>query len=99
MRLQPHGHPGVCAPVPSGPFASVYLRLWPQLIDSLDVPYETVDVLADPELREGLKVYSQWPTIPQLYVNGEFIGGCDIMVEAMPALRFTSIYRDKDQGP
>ena len=39
----------------------------------------TVDVLADPEIREGIKVYSNWPTVPQLYINGEFVGGSDIM--------------------
>ena len=41
----------------------------------------TVDVLKDPEIREGIKQYASWPTIPQLYVNGEFVGGCDIMRE------------------
>ena len=41
----------------------------------------TVDVLKDPEVREGIKQYANWPTIPQLYVNGEFVGGCDIMRE------------------
>mgnify|MGYP000521085494 FL=1 len=41
----------------------------------------TVNVLEDEEVRQGIKTYSQWPTIPQLYVNGEFVGGCDIMVE------------------
>jgi monothiol glutaredoxin len=41
----------------------------------------TVDVLADPEIREGIKIYANWPTIPQLYINGEFIGGADIMRE------------------
>ena len=41
----------------------------------------TVDVLQDPEIREGIKQYANWPTIPQLYVNGEFVGGCDIMRE------------------
>ena len=41
----------------------------------------TVDVLKDPEIREGIKHFAQWPTIPQLYVNGEFVGGCDIMKE------------------
>jgi monothiol glutaredoxin len=41
----------------------------------------TVDVLADPEIREGIKVYASWPTIPQLYINGEFVGGADIMRE------------------
>jgi len=41
----------------------------------------SVDVLADPEIRQGVKDYASWPTIPQLYVNGEFVGGCDIMRE------------------
>ncbi|HLX23477.1 MAG TPA: glutaredoxin domain-containing protein, partial [Usitatibacter sp.] len=41
----------------------------------------TVDVLQDPEIREGIKQFANWPTIPQLYVNGEFVGGCDIMRE------------------
>ncbi len=52
-----------------------------QILDSYNVMYETVDVLADPEIRQGIKDYSNWPTIPQLYVNGEFVGGCDICVE------------------
>lgn len=45
----------------------------------LDVPYEACNVLESPELREGIKVFSDWPTIPQLYVDGEFVGGCDIV--------------------
>jgi len=52
-----------------------------QVFDALDVPYETVDVLEDPVVREGVKRYSKWPTIPQVYINGEFIGGCDIVRE------------------
>ncbi len=52
-----------------------------QILNSYDVPYETVDVLLDPEIRQGIKDFSNWPTIPQLYVNGEFIGGCDICTE------------------
>jgi monothiol glutaredoxin len=52
-----------------------------QILDSLVSEYRTVDVLADPRIREGIKAYSQWPTIPQLYVGGEFIGGCDIVRE------------------
>lgn len=44
-------------------------------------PFAYVNILEDPEVREGLKVYSNWPTFPQLYVNGELIGGCDIIVE------------------
>lgn len=52
-----------------------------QILNTLGVPYETVDVLADPEIRQGIKEYSNWPTIPQVYVNGEFLGGSDIMIE------------------
>lgn len=52
-----------------------------QILNSHGVDYETVDVLADPEIRQGIKEYSQWPTLPQLFVGGRFIGGCDICVE------------------
>ena len=51
------------------------------ILDHLDVPFETVDVLQDPEIRQGVKEYSDWPTVPQLYVKGEFVGGSDIMME------------------
>jgi monothiol glutaredoxin len=51
------------------------------ILDHLGVGYETVDVLQDPEIRNGIKEYSDWPTIPQLYVKGEFVGGSDIMME------------------
>ena len=51
------------------------------ILDHLGVPFETVDVLADPEIRAGIKEFSDWPTIPQLYVKGEFVGGSDIMME------------------
>ena len=51
------------------------------ILDHLGVQYETVDVLQDPEIRNGIKEYSDWPTIPQLYVKGEFVGGSDIMLE------------------
>ena len=51
------------------------------ILDRLGVQYETVDVLQDPEVRQGIKEYSDWPTIPQLYVKGEFVGGSDIMME------------------
>jgi monothiol glutaredoxin len=51
------------------------------ILDTLVSEYETVDVLADATLREGIKTYGQWPTVPQLYVNGELIGGCDIVTE------------------
>ncbi len=51
------------------------------ILDRLGVPFETVDVLQDPDIRDGVKEYSDWPTIPQLYVKGEFVGGSDIMME------------------
>jgi monothiol glutaredoxin len=51
------------------------------ILDHLGVPFETVDVLQDQEIRNGIKDYSDWPTIPQLYVKGEFVGGSDIMME------------------
>lgn len=51
------------------------------ILNSYGVKYETVDVLADREMRQGIKDYSDWPTLPQLYVNGGFVGGCDICTE------------------
>jgi monothiol glutaredoxin len=52
-----------------------------QVLDHLGVKYKGVNVLADPEIRQGIKEFSNWPTIPQLYVKGEFVGGCDIIRE------------------
>ena len=52
-----------------------------QILNTLGVPYETVDILAEPEIRQGIKEYSNWPTIPQIYINGEFVGGSDIAIE------------------
>ncbi|TCT07883.1 Grx4 family monothiol glutaredoxin [Aquabacter spiritensis] len=52
-----------------------------QILARLDVPFDSVDVLADFAVREGIKAYSNWPTLPQLYVKGEFVGGCDIVRE------------------
>jgi monothiol glutaredoxin len=52
-----------------------------QVLDHLGVKYKGVNVLADPEIRNGIKEFSNWPTIPQLYVKGEFVGGCDIIRE------------------
>ena len=51
------------------------------ILEHLGVTFESVDVLQDPEIRQGIKEYSDWPTIPQLYVKGEFVGGSDIMME------------------
>jgi monothiol glutaredoxin len=50
-----------------------------QILDHLGVDFHDVNVLADPELRDGVKTFTNWPTIPQLYVKGEFVGGCDIV--------------------
>jgi len=52
-----------------------------QILNTLGVPFETVDVLEDYEIRQGIKEYSNWPTIPQVYVDGQFIGGSDILIE------------------
>jgi monothiol glutaredoxin len=55
------------------------------ILEHLAVPYETVDVLQDMEIRQGIKSFSEWPTIPQLYIKGEFVGGSDIMMEMYEA--------------
>ena len=52
-----------------------------QILNSLGVPFETFDVLSDMEVRQGIKEFSDWPTIPQVYVKGEFLGGSDILIE------------------
>ena len=52
-----------------------------EIFEQLGAPFETVDVLADMEVREAIKRYSNWPTIPQVYINGKFVGGCDIVRE------------------
>ena len=65
------------------------------ILDHLGVGYETVDVLQDPELRQGIKDYSDWPTVPQLYVKGEFIGGSDIMMEMYEAGELQSLLSDR----
>ncbi|QSJ19537.1 Grx4 family monothiol glutaredoxin [Nostoc sp. UHCC 0702] len=52
-----------------------------QILNTLGVPFETFDVLSDQEIRQGIKEYSNWPTIPQVYIDGEFIGGSDVLIE------------------
>jgi monothiol glutaredoxin len=52
-----------------------------QILNALGIPFETFDVLSDPEIRQGIKEFSDWPTIPQVYVRGEFMGGSDILIE------------------
>jgi monothiol glutaredoxin len=65
------------------------------ILDHLGVSFETVDVLQDPEIRQGIKAYSDWPTIPQLYVKGEFVGGSDIMMEMYEAGELQQLLSDK----
>jgi monothiol glutaredoxin len=65
------------------------------ILDHLGVGYETVDVLQDPEIRNGIKAYSDWPTIPQLYVKGEFLGGSDIMMEMFEAGELQQLLEEK----
>ena len=66
-----------------------------QILDHLDVEYVGVDVLQDDALRQAIKDYSSWPTIPQLYVKGEFVGGCDIITEMYQAGELQTLLADK----
>ncbi|MCC0012223.1 MAG: Grx4 family monothiol glutaredoxin [Rhodobiaceae bacterium] len=66
-----------------------------QILDYLGVPYKGVNVLENMEIREGVKAYSSWPTIPQLYVKGEFIGGCDIVREMFQAGELQEMLTEK----
>ena len=65
------------------------------ILDHLGVAFETVDVLQDPEIRQGIKDYSDWPTVPQLYVKGEFLGGSDIMMEMFEAGELQRLIEEK----
>jgi len=66
-----------------------------QILDYLGVPYKGINVLESDELRQGIKAYAQWPTIPQLYVKGEFLGGCDIVREMFQAGELAGLFREK----
>ncbi|ATN34616.1 Grx4 family monothiol glutaredoxin [Rhizobium daejeonense] len=66
-----------------------------QILDYLGVAYKGVNVLADSEIRQGIKDYSNWPTIPQLYVKGEFLGGCDIVREMFQAGELQKHFEDQ----
>ena len=66
-----------------------------QILDYIGVDYKGVDVLTSAELRSGIKEYSNWPTIPQLYVKGEFVGGCDIIREMFQAGELQQLFADK----
>jgi monothiol glutaredoxin len=66
-----------------------------QILDHLGVPYKGLNVLENDELRNGIKAYSNWPTIPQLYVKGEFVGGCDIVREMFQAGELQDLLKEK----
>jgi monothiol glutaredoxin len=66
-----------------------------QILDYLGVPYKGVNVLDSEELRQGIKAFSNWPTIPQLYVKGEFLGGCDIIREMFQAGELQGALKEK----
>jgi monothiol glutaredoxin len=66
-----------------------------QILDYLGVPYKGLNVLESDELRQGIKEYSSWPTVPQLYVKGEFVGGCDIVREMFQAGELQELLKDK----
>lgn len=66
-----------------------------QILNGLGVSFTSINVLADPDIREGIKLYSNWPTIPQLYVKGEFLGGCDIVREMFKLGELAAVLNDK----
>jgi monothiol glutaredoxin len=66
-----------------------------QILTHLGVPFTTANVLEDPELREGVKQFSNWPTVPQLYVKGEFVGGCDIITEMFQSGELATLLAEK----
>ena len=66
-----------------------------QILDYLGVPYKGINVLESGELREGIKAYTKWPTIPQLYLKGEFVGGCDIVREMFQAGELQTLMKEK----
>lgn len=65
------------------------------ILEHLDVEFASVDVLQDAEIRQGIKAFSDWPTIPQLYIKGEFVGGSDIMMEMFEAGELAQMLADK----
>ncbi len=67
-----------------------------EMLSNLGVKFKGIDVLSDPELREGIKQFSNWPTIPQLYVKGEFVGGCDIIQEMYQSGEFEALLNTKE---
>ena len=68
------------------------------ILKILEVKYQSVDVLKDQKIREGIKIYSEWPTIPQLYIKKEFIGGCDIIKEMFENGELKKVFDEKSIG-
>lgn len=66
-----------------------------QILKNLNVNFADINVLTNPEIREGIKEFSDWPTIPQLYIDGEFVGGCDIVKEMFQAQELQELLKDK----
>ena len=66
------------------------------ILKILEVKYQSVDVLKDQKIREGIKIYSEWPTIPQLYIKKEFVGGCDIIKEMFENGELKKLLKDKN---
>ncbi len=66
-----------------------------QILSHVGVPFQTANVLEDPELREGIKQFTNWPTVPQLYVAGEFVGGCDIVTEMFQSGELETLLKEK----
>ena len=66
-----------------------------QILTHMGVPFKTANVLEDAELRDGIKAFSNWPTIPQLYVKGEFVGGCDIITEMFQSGELSTLLTEK----
>ena len=66
-----------------------------QILKNLKVDFIDINVLTNPEIREGIKEFSDWPTIPQLYIDGEFVGGCDIVKEMFQAQELQQLLKDK----
>ena len=66
-----------------------------QVLTALGVKFKGIDILVDPSLREGVKQFTNWPTLPQLYVKGEFVGGCDIVREMAGNGELAALFKDK----
>lgn len=80
------------AEMPQCGFSSVVV----QLLTHLEVPFTYVNVLTDPNIRDGIKKFSNWPTIPQLYIKGEFVGGCDIVKEMYQSGELQALLKSKE---